>query len=69
LNIENFFIIFDIKASLEIPFSGWLGFFIEFEFKGVEGKVLKLSTETNIIPSFYPFDDCYKEKCIGLQHF
>jgi len=66
LNLKNINRVYN-KASFEIPFSGWLGFFIEFELKGIEGKVIKLSTETNIIPSFYPFDDCFKEKCRFLS--
>ena len=46
-----------------MPLDVWLGFFIEFQFENMKNTILKLTTETNIIPNIYPFKDCFKEAC------
>jgi len=47
------------------PVSGWLGFFFQATFPGLENTALELTSEVNIIPETYPFDDCYKNTCVG----
>lgn len=47
------------------PTTGWLGFFLEFSFQGLHGSVNKVTTEINIIPEWYPFEDCTKLSCVG----
>lgn len=53
------------EAVFEYPITGWLGFFIQFSFPGLENSMLQVSTETNVIPNIYPFDDCYRDSCLG----
>ena len=53
------------SIAMERPTSGWLGFFMEFTFPGLQGSVNIVTTETNIVPEFYPFEDCTKLSCIG----
>lgn len=53
------------EAAFEYPLNRWLGFFIQFTFQGLENSLLQVSTETNVIPDLYPFEDCYKEGCYG----
>ena len=57
-----------IQASFLTPIDVWLGFFIEFQFQNIDNTVLKLTTETNIIPDVYPFKDCFKEACKIRRH-
>lgn len=47
------------------PLSGWLGFFFQLSFHGLEDTVLEISSEVNIIPEYFPFPDCYRETCFG----
>jgi hypothetical protein len=53
------------EIAFKNPPSGWLGFFIEFYFAGLEDSVLQATTETNIIPDTYPFPDCRGQGCYG----
>jgi hypothetical protein len=53
------------KAAFLKPISGWLGFYFQFSFAGLESSVLEVSTEANIIPETYPFDDCTLDSCFG----
>ena len=48
------------------PISGWFGFFLQLSFPGVDGAESILTTETNIIPETFPFEDCYREGCGGV---
>lgn len=56
-----------IKYSIafERPTSGWLGFYLEFTFPSLQGSINLVTTETNIIPEFYPYEDCTRLSCIG----
>ena len=53
------------SVAFPIPLSGWQGFFFQLSFPGLDGTVLQVSTEVNIIPETYPFPDCYRESCQG----
>lgn len=53
------------EAAFLIPFDHWLGFFIQFTFSGLEDSSLQVTTETNIIPEYYPFEDCTFDSCYG----
>ena len=43
----------------------WKGFFLEFEFPYLDKNYLVVTTETNIVPEWYPFPDCYGVGCYG----
>lgn len=47
------------------PISGWLAFFIQLSFEGIENSVIEITTEANVIPETYPFDDCTLASCYG----
>ncbi|CAF0930820.1 unnamed protein product [Brachionus calyciflorus] len=51
--------------AFERKTNGWFGFFLEFYFPGLQGSTNIVTTETNIIPEFYPFEDCTRSSCIG----
>jgi hypothetical protein len=53
------------EAAFVRPATGWFAFFIQLSFEGLENSVNQVTTETNIIPETYPFEDCYKESCYG----
>lgn len=53
------------EAAYNYPLSGWMGFFVEFSFNGLENSVLTVTSETNVIPDTFPFEDCYGESCKG----
>lgn len=53
------------KAAFLKPIGGWLGFFIQFSFASVDSSVILATTETNVIPETYPFDDCTLDSCFG----
>jgi hypothetical protein len=55
----------EYEVAFERPISGWFGFFLQFSFKGVDYSANTITTETNIIPETYPFDDCTLESCYG----
>lgn len=57
----------EIKYSIAMqrPSNGWLGFFFEFSFPGLHGSINKVTTETNIVPEWYPYEDCSKLSCFG----
>ena len=50
------------EAAFKRSSFGYLGFFIQFSF---ENSVNEITTETNIIPEYFPFPDCTLEGCIG----
>jgi len=52
-------------AAFLKPYSGWLGFYFQLTFPGLEDTDLEITSETNIIPETFPFDDCYRESCLG----
>jgi hypothetical protein len=43
----------------------WLAFFIEFEFESIENSNMKVTTEANVVPEIYPYDDCTLDACYG----
>lgn len=53
------------SKSFERPRNLWLGFFLEFSFQGLQGSKNVVTTEINIIPEFYPFEDCTRSNCVG----
>ncbi|CAF0836916.1 unnamed protein product [Adineta ricciae] len=53
------------SLTIENPKSGWEGFLIQVNFPGLDGTVLELTTETQIIPDTYPTGDCHGEQCLG----
>lgn len=53
------------EVAFQRPLSGWFAFFLQFSFKGVEYSANTITTETNIIPETYPFDDCSGDTCYG----
>jgi PhoPQ-activated pathogenicity-related protein len=53
------------KAAFARPATGWLGFFFQATFPGPDNTALEISSEVNIIPEWFPFEDCYKETCFG----
>ena len=62
--VTNDFIIYEIAYPK--PLSGWFGFFMQLSFPGVEGAESIVTTETNIIPETFPYEDCYREGCGGV---
>jgi hypothetical protein len=44
---------------------GYMGFFIDFVFDALDNTTLVITTETNIIPEYFPFPDCTLEACFG----
>lgn len=53
------------EIAFEKPLNKWLGFFLQFNFKSLENSVNIVTTETNIIPEFFPHEDCSRETCKG----
>lgn len=53
-------------AEFVNPSYGWLAFFIQVSFKGIKDTVLELTTETQIIPETYPYQDCHGTDCFGI---
>lgn len=52
--------------SIPKPSSKWIGFFIELSFpSGIGNNYLTVTTETNVIPEYYGYEDCYRESCQG----
>ncbi|RNA06152.1 autocrine proliferation repressor A-like [Brachionus plicatilis] len=47
------------------PAEGWFGFFLEFSFKSLNNSVNIVTTETNVIPEFFPIEDCFSNECFG----
>jgi hypothetical protein len=47
------------------PESGWLAFEIQVSFPGLDDSVLQISSQVNIVPETFPFNDCYRESCKG----
>ncbi|BFZ03768.1 hypothetical protein BsWGS_06807 [Bradybaena similaris] len=55
----------EYEADLHRPAEGWLGFFIEFTFPGVQNSTLTFTTEVNIIPDIFAFPECSGDGCYG----
>lgn len=53
------------RAVFPLPISGWLAYFIEFNFATIENTEIVVTTEANVIPETYPFPDCTSESCYG----
>ncbi len=53
------------SLTIENPLSGWEAFFIQANFPGLDGTVLELTTNTQIIPDTYPIGDCSGITCMG----
>ncbi|KAK7112150.1 autocrine proliferation repressor protein A-like [Littorina saxatilis] len=54
------------QAEFDNPQEGWLAFFIQMTFPGVDnGSVLEITTEAQIIPDTFPFPDCKDSSCYG----
>lgn len=54
------------SISFPRPTIYWLGFFLEFYFPGLQGTINIVTTEVNIIPEYYPYEDCTRTSCIGF---
>lgn len=52
-------------ATFANPDYGWLGYFIQMSFPSIESSMFVITTETNIIPETYPFEDCTLDSCYG----
>jgi len=52
-------------AAFVNPLSGWLGFYFQLTFPGLEDTILEVSSEANIIPDIFPYDDCFQQDCFG----
>ncbi|XP_041364664.1 autocrine proliferation repressor protein A-like [Gigantopelta aegis] len=52
-------------VEFETPDIGWLAFFIEVSYVGVDDSVLVFTTENQIIPDTFPFPDCHGDECRG----
>lgn len=53
------------EIVFEMPKKLFLGFYLEFSFKGADKTINIVNTEVNIIPEYYPFDDCSGKNCQG----
>ncbi|XP_033119078.1 autocrine proliferation repressor protein A-like [Anneissia japonica] len=53
-------------AEFKNPLMGWSCFFIEATFPGKSNTTLTFTTEANIIPNVFPFDDCSGDDCRGI---
>ncbi|CAF0930838.1 unnamed protein product [Brachionus calyciflorus] len=53
------------EIAFNKPSNYWLGFFLQFNFKTIDSSDNIVTTETNIIPEVYPFEDCTRESCKG----
>jgi len=53
------------RAEFDFPFFGWKAFFIQMTFPGPNGTAIEFTTETNIIPDKFPFEDCVGHTCKG----
>lgn len=53
------------EIAFEVPKKLYLGFYLEFSFKGIDETINIVNTEVNIIPEYYPFDDCFGKYCEG----
>lgn len=56
---------YEVAFKRPAPAAGWVGFFLQFSFAGVEYSTNVITTETNIIPETYPFEDCTGDSCFG----
>jgi len=52
-------------ASLPAPEKGYVAFFLEAKFPGVDIVPFTFTTETSIVPLGFPFPPCYGEGCLG----
>ena len=53
------------EVAYALPKKGWFGFYFQFNFPASDGGDLILTSETNIIPDTFPFEDCYQQGCQG----
>ena len=58
-------VIYTVTFPNPLPSDGWLAYEIQVSFPGLDNSVLQVSTQVNIIPETFPFNDCYKESCKG----
>ena len=56
---------FVYKIAFPRRLNGWLGFFFQLTFPGLDNTALEITSEVNIIPETYPYDDCYRDSCVG----
>nr|XP_039256777.1 autocrine proliferation repressor protein A-like isoform X1 [Styela clava] len=52
--------------SVDKPEKGWTAFFIQLGFLGPNGTIFECTTETNIAPNTFPFEDCHGVGCTGF---
>jgi len=53
------------QAAFDNPTTGYLSFFIKMTFAGPEGRTYYFTTEANIIPNTWPYEDCVGLGCTG----
>jgi len=54
------------RAAFDNPPDGrYLSFFIKMSFEGPEGRTYYFTTEANIIPNTWPYEDCHELGCTG----
>jgi len=53
------------RAAFDNPAEGYLSFFIKMTFPGPEGGIFYFTTEANVIPETFPFEDCTGLGCTG----
>jgi len=53
------------RATFDNPAQGYLAFFIKATYTGPEGRVFTFTTEANIIPNNFPYEDCEGLACSG----
>ncbi|ESO95659.1 hypothetical protein LOTGIDRAFT_231895 [Lottia gigantea] len=54
------------EVYFDNPPTGWLGFFIQLSFNGLDADSdFMFTTQTQIIPNYFPFPDCQGADCLG----
>lgn len=49
------------------PNARWRCFFIKMTYAGPDGRLIYVTTETNIVPDVFPYEDCHgEEQCRGV---
>ncbi|ELU12570.1 hypothetical protein CAPTEDRAFT_201616 [Capitella teleta] len=57
----------EFRAEFEAPESGWIGFFVTVMFESeIDGRYIEFSTEPNIVPNTFGYEDCEGAECEGI---